>query len=58
MLGDTVIMKFNGGWTYPGVNYILKRVTTEVTTIDRDPDRELTSMMVTDLSCDGHVSVL
>ena len=34
MLGKMVIISMNGGWTYPGVNYILKRVVTEVTTID------------------------
>ena len=34
MLGKMVIISMNGGWTYPGVNYILMRVVTEVTTID------------------------
>ena len=41
LIGNTVCMVFNGGWTFPGVNYILKRVNTEVTTHDTDPESEL-----------------
>ena len=39
MRGNAVVFEFNGGWTYPGVNYILKRVTTEVTTSSKDLER-------------------
>jgi len=39
-MGKMVIVTLNGGWTYPGVNYILKRILTEVTTVDDCPNRE------------------
>ena len=37
------MLEFNGGWTYPGVSYILKRLTTEVTTSATDLERKYTS---------------
>ncbi len=40
VLGKMVIIEMNGGWTYPGVNYILKRVFTEVTSVDDCPNSE------------------
>ena len=37
------MLEFNGGWTYPGVSYLLKRLTTEVTTSAADLERKYTS---------------
>lgn len=45
--GKTVVVTMNGGWTYPGVNYILKRVSFEVTSTNHS-DRERTNLMVFD----------
>ncbi len=33
-------MRLNGGWTFPGVDYINSRMNTEVTLSKNDPERE------------------
>ena len=42
MHGEVVVLEFNGGWTYPGVNYILRRLNTEVTISTVDLERKFT----------------
>ncbi len=45
-------MTLNGGWTYPGVNYILKRVTTEVTRTRHSDSKSASLVSIMWVSCD------
>lgn len=36
IFGNTVCFYFNGGWNYPGVEYVWKRINSEITFVDTD----------------------
>ncbi len=38
--GSRVHMKLNGGWMFPGVNYISNRMNAEITLNKNDPESE------------------
>ena len=40
LYGNVVCVAMNGGWNYPGVDYILKRIHSEVTLADDDMESE------------------
>ena len=38
LYGSVVCLVFNGGWTYPGLDYMINRVTNEITRDDLHPE--------------------
>ncbi len=45
--GSHIFMKFNGGWTFPGVEHIISRINAEVTLSKDDPESEHTFLCMT-----------
>ncbi|XP_064395119.1 sodium-independent sulfate anion transporter-like isoform X2 [Halichondria panicea] len=46
--GSHIFMKFNGGWTFPGVEHIISRINAEVTLSKDNPERQRTRSVILD----------